>query len=144
RPPRRWKGRGPGRLCSGRRQCCQNGRGSPGHPRVAARPARRGEEVELRLAPNPCGNAAGGCSPAAPLVSLRRSVALRSAGRALGRSRSDWTSVRPVRILSLDVGDKRIGTATCDELEIVVTPREVIRRDGQEIARIARIIEELG
>jgi putative Holliday junction resolvase len=36
--------------------------------------------------------------------------------------------------MALDVGDRRIGIATCDELEIVVSPREVLRRDGGELS----------
>jgi putative Holliday junction resolvase len=50
----------------------------------------------------------------------------------------------PMRILALDVGDRRIGVATCDELEIVASPREVLRRDGHEIERVARMVDELG
>src|SRR2546423_13885319 len=49
-----------------------------------------------------------------------------------------------MRILALDVGDRRIGVATCDELEIVAAPREVLRRDGQELERVTRLVDELG
>ncbi len=44
-----------------------------------------------------------------------------------------------MRILGLDVGDKRIGTAVSDEMEIISTPLEVISNDekiGQELTRI--------
>src|SRR5689334_23097729 len=51
-----------------------------------------------------------------------------------------------MRIMALDVGDRRIGVATSDELEIVATPREVLRRDGREIERLADWVqaEEIG
>lgn len=47
-----------------------------------------------------------------------------------------------MRIMALDVGDRRIGVATCDELEIVATPREVLRRDGREIEALVRWVRE--
>jgi putative Holliday junction resolvase len=47
-----------------------------------------------------------------------------------------------MRILALDVGDRRIGLANCDELEIVAVPREVLRRNGQEVETIARMVRE--
>jgi putative Holliday junction resolvase len=46
-----------------------------------------------------------------------------------------------MRILAIDYGTTRIGTAMCDELEIVVTPFKVLsyNRDvAQEIAKIVR------
>ena len=51
-----------------------------------------------------------------------------------------------MRIMALDVGDRRIGVATSDELEIVATPREVLRRDGREMERLAEWVktEEIG
>jgi putative pre-16S rRNA nuclease len=51
-----------------------------------------------------------------------------------------------VRILALDVGDRRIGVATSDELEIVASPREVLRRDGRELEALERWVglEEIG
>jgi putative holliday junction resolvase len=51
-----------------------------------------------------------------------------------------------VRIMALDVGDRRIGVATSDELEIVATPREVLRRDGREMERLTEWVkaEEVG
>ena len=47
-----------------------------------------------------------------------------------------------MRILALDVGDRRIGLATCDELEIVSSPRAVLRRDGRELDALERWINE--
>lgn len=47
-----------------------------------------------------------------------------------------------MRTLALDVGDRRIGLAICDELEIVVTPLVVLQRDGHEIERILQIVDE--
>src|SRR5690242_20238535 len=38
--------------------------------------------------------------------------------------------------MALDVGDRRIGVATSDELEIVASPRDVLRRDGRELDRL--------
>jgi putative Holliday junction resolvase len=51
-----------------------------------------------------------------------------------------------MRILALDVGDRRIGLATCDELEIVASPRAVLRRDGRELEALERWVgeEEIG
>jgi putative Holliday junction resolvase len=47
-----------------------------------------------------------------------------------------------MRILALDVGDRRIGLASCDELEIVAAPREVLRRSGREMETIAQLVRE--
>ena len=51
-----------------------------------------------------------------------------------------------MKIMGLDVGDRRIGVATSDELEIVASPREVLRRDGREMQRLADWVrdEEIG
>jgi putative Holliday junction resolvase len=51
-----------------------------------------------------------------------------------------------MRIMALDVGDRRIGVAMCDELEIVASPRLVIRRDGRELDTLASLVvdEEIG
>ena len=51
-----------------------------------------------------------------------------------------------MRIMALDVGDRRIGVAISDELEIVASPREVLRRNGQELNAIERLVhqEEIG
>src|SRR5438552_3079191 len=47
-----------------------------------------------------------------------------------------------MKIMGLDVGDRRIGVATCDELEIVASPREVLKRDGRELDSLARIVRQ--
>ena len=47
-----------------------------------------------------------------------------------------------MKIMALDVGDRRIGVATCDELEIVVTPRLVLRRDSREIDALVRLARD--
>jgi putative pre-16S rRNA nuclease len=47
-----------------------------------------------------------------------------------------------MKILALDVGDRRIGVATCDELEIAASPRAVLRRDGQELEALERWVSE--
>jgi putative Holliday junction resolvase len=44
--------------------------------------------------------------------------------------------------MALDVGDRRIGVATCDELEIVASPRTVLRRDGRELEALERLVIE--
>src|SRR5438034_11600294 len=48
--------------------------------------------------------------------------------------------------MALDVGDRRIGVATSDELEIVASPRAVLRRDGRELEALERWVgeEEMG
>ena len=49
-----------------------------------------------------------------------------------------------MKIMGLDVGDRRIGVATSDELEIIASPREVLKRDGGELERLVRIVREEG
>jgi putative Holliday junction resolvase len=49
-----------------------------------------------------------------------------------------------VKIMGLDVGDRTIGVATSDELEISATPRVVLPRDGREFDAIERIVSEEG
>jgi putative Holliday junction resolvase len=44
--------------------------------------------------------------------------------------------------MGLDVGEKTVGVAISDELEISASPRTVLRRDGREWAEIARIVRE--
>jgi putative Holliday junction resolvase len=44
--------------------------------------------------------------------------------------------------MALDVGDRTIGVATSDELEIVASPRVVLPRDGREFEAIERLVEE--
>jgi putative Holliday junction resolvase len=49
-----------------------------------------------------------------------------------------------MRVLAIDLGSKRIGTAVCDELGISVRPLETIRRTTRErdFTRIKEIVEE--
>ena len=49
-------------------------------------------------------------------------------------------------VLALDVGEKRIGLATSDELELLASPRGVIRRQStaQALDAIARVVGEVG
>ncbi len=47
-----------------------------------------------------------------------------------------------MRILGLDIGDRRIGVAVSDELEIISTPLEVIRNDEKVNEKIREIINE--
>jgi putative Holliday junction resolvase len=49
-----------------------------------------------------------------------------------------------LRSLALDVGEKTLGVAMTDELGLVVTPRETIRRDGSELDRLAETIAAYG
>ena len=47
-----------------------------------------------------------------------------------------------MRILGLDIGDKRIGIAVSDELEIISTPLEVIENDDKVAEKIREIINK--
>ena len=47
-----------------------------------------------------------------------------------------------MRILGLDVGDKKIGVAVSDELEIISTPLEVIKNDEKVNEKIKEIIDK--
>jgi putative Holliday junction resolvase len=49
-----------------------------------------------------------------------------------------------MKIMGLDVGDRRIGVATSDELEIVASPREVLKRQGSEFEQLERLVREEG
>jgi putative Holliday junction resolvase len=53
---------------------------------------------------------------------------------------------RRVVILALDVGEKRIGVAISDELELLASPRGVIRRQStaQALDAVARTVAEAG
>jgi putative Holliday junction resolvase len=48
--------------------------------------------------------------------------------------------------MALDVGEKTVGIAVSDELGITASPRETLRRDGGEMARLQRMVgqEEIG
>ena len=50
-----------------------------------------------------------------------------------------------MRVLAIDLGSKRIGTAVSDELGISIRPVETIRRStlGQDLARLKQLVEEL-
>jgi putative holliday junction resolvase len=47
-----------------------------------------------------------------------------------------------MRIMGLDVGDKTVGVAISDELQIAASPRTVLPRDGREWAAVARMAAE--
>jgi putative Holliday junction resolvase len=49
-----------------------------------------------------------------------------------------------IRMLALDVGDKRIGVAACDALGMLVSPIEAIHRKNtkSDVAQIARLATE--
>ena len=42
--------------------------------------------------------------------------------------------------MALDVGEKTVGVAMSDELEITCSPRETLRRDGLELDRLEKIV----
>lgn len=46
-----------------------------------------------------------------------------------------------MKMMALDIGDKRIGIATCDKLEIASSPHSVISADETAIQKIIKIIE---
>jgi len=47
-----------------------------------------------------------------------------------------------MRILGLDIGDKRIGVAISDELEIISTPLEVFNNDKKVKEKLQKLINE--
>lgn len=47
-----------------------------------------------------------------------------------------------MRIMALDLGEKTVGIAVSDELELTANPRGVLRRDGSELDRILRLTVE--
>ncbi len=47
-------------------------------------------------------------------------------------------------ILGVDYGERRIGMAASDELEVAAHPRPTIERDGEEVERIAEIARRRG
>jgi putative Holliday junction resolvase len=49
-----------------------------------------------------------------------------------------------MKLLALDVGDRRIGVAVCDELGLTVTPLATIRRasKAKDLQRIAHLVGE--
>jgi putative Holliday junction resolvase len=50
-----------------------------------------------------------------------------------------------MRVLAIDFGSKRIGTAVCDELGLTVRPVETIKRSGasRDVERIKSLVREL-
>src|SRR5205085_4655240 len=48
----------------------------------------------------------------------------------------------PVRIMALDLGEKNIGVAVSDELELTANPRAALRRDHAALDRVLRLMEE--
>jgi putative Holliday junction resolvase len=47
-------------------------------------------------------------------------------------------------IIGLDYGERRIGAAVSDELEVAAHPLPTIQRDGGELDAIARLVAERG
>jgi len=47
-----------------------------------------------------------------------------------------------LRIMALDLGEKTVGVAVSDELELTANPRGVLRRDGSEMEQVLRLIDE--
>lgn len=45
-----------------------------------------------------------------------------------------------MKILALDVGQKRIGVATCDRLEIAATPHSVVKAGRTAVDEVVKII----
>ena len=46
--------------------------------------------------------------------------------------------------MALDVGEKTVGVAMSDELEITCSPRETLRRDGTELDRLEKMVSTDG
>jgi len=44
-----------------------------------------------------------------------------------------------MKIMALDVGERTVGVAVSDELEMTANPRTTLPRDGQEFAAVARL-----
>lgn len=51
-----------------------------------------------------------------------------------------------MRILALDVGDRRVGVAVCDETGLIATPLTVVERASkvEDFARIAKLVRNEG
>ena len=47
-----------------------------------------------------------------------------------------------MKILALDVGQKRIGVATCDRLEIAATPYSVVKAGKNAVDEVVKILEK--
>jgi putative Holliday junction resolvase len=46
--------------------------------------------------------------------------------------------------MALDVGEKTVGVAMTDELGLIASPRETLRRDGRELDRLVEMVEREG
>lgn len=51
---------------------------------------------------------------------------------------------KPLRILALDIGERRIGVAQGDTSVKIAVPYDTIERDGGEVAAIARLVIDGG
>ena len=51
-----------------------------------------------------------------------------------------------MRVMALDVGEKTVGVAVSDELQMIASPRQTLRRDGGELDAVAALVaaEEIG
>jgi putative holliday junction resolvase len=49
-----------------------------------------------------------------------------------------------MRLMALDLGERTVGIAVSDELGIVASPRETLRRDGTELERLREMVESEG
>ena len=47
-------------------------------------------------------------------------------------------------VMGLDYGERRIGAAVCDELEIAALPLPTVARDGAELERIGELVAARG
>ena len=47
-----------------------------------------------------------------------------------------------MKILALDIGQKRIGVATCDKLEIAATPYSVVKAGKTAVDEVVKILEK--
>jgi putative Holliday junction resolvase len=47
-------------------------------------------------------------------------------------------------IMGLDYGERRIGAAVCDQLEIAAHPLPTLERDGSELERLAAMVGQRG
>lgn len=49
-----------------------------------------------------------------------------------------------MRIMAIDYGERRIGVAVCDELEVAAHAVPTIERDGREMERLAELATDRG
>ena len=55
---------------------------------------------------------------------------------------ADGPAMRRGRRLAVDVGDARIGVASCDPDGILATPVETVRRGKGDVRRLAQLVDE--